>query len=278
MRKKIDNIIKIYLTDIEKVEQLNLEIFKSVEQGIITSRNCLQKLRVILRNGKFVKKEDEIHFFKKQKPIVFGKLKYYAKLYKYLLRKPKGTNKSKRNFVDSEIKKLHDYFLENSYFVKYNRQDLGHLDEFYFLRGNDNLGLIADASHFYTDVEFSTSHDSSVAKIIAYDLLLNFYSEELNALQKPTVGNQRDALSTRLNLIWNNNKIDLVELTYALVASGAVKSDIKELAMVFEYIFKIDLGNFYRSFLEMRGRKENPTRFIDSLKQGLLKRMEDVDE
>ena len=53
------------------------------------------------------------------------------------------------------------------------------MDEYYFLRGNDNIGLISDTSHFYTDAEFSTSHDNSVAKIIAYDLLFTHYLNEL---------------------------------------------------------------------------------------------------
>lgn len=278
MRKGINTIIATYKSDIEKVEESSFDNFKNVELGIDISRKCLQKLRFALRDGEFIKKEDEIKFFKKQKPYVYGQLKFYTKLYKYLLQRPKGTDKSKRLYIDVEIRKLQDYFYQNNHFIKYYRQNLGSLDEFYFLRGNDNLGLIADTSHFYTDPEFSTSHDNAVAKIMAYDLLLIYYTNELDKLKRFSKRRTRDSFLENLNLSWIANKIDLVELIYALICSGAVKGDIKELAAALEKIFNIDSGNFYRTFLEIRARKENPTRFIDSLKSGLLKRMDDIEE
>ena len=147
------------------------------------------------------------------------------------------------------------------------------MDEFYFLRGNDNIGLITDTSHFYTDIEFSTSHDNSVAKIIAYDLLLNYYTNEIEELKKsPKKIATTAKLVDNLNLSWTSHKIDLTELIYALISSGAVKGDIKDLATAFEKIFNVDLGNFYRTFLEIRSRKIDPTKFIDVLKFELLKK------
>lgn len=261
MRKKIDAIIQDYKLEIMMIEESNLDDFKNIEKGINISRKCLQKLRLLLRNETFRNKEDEINFFKRQKPFVYGRLKFYAKIYKYLIKKPKGTDKSKRIFIDSEIGKLQDYFWQNNNFIKYYRQNIGRLDEFYFLRGNDNLGLIADTSHFYTDIEFSTSHDHSVAKIIAYDFLVIYYTTELNKLKKTSNRNTKEVLLENLNLTWNGNKIDIVELIYSLIALGVVKGDIKKLATAFEKIFNIDLGNYYRSFLEIRARKENSTRF-----------------
>ena len=277
MVEAITHTISGYRQDILKIEEGDLNEFRNIGKGIQISRSYLQKLRVVLRNGKFKNKEDEISFFKKQKPFIYGHLKFFAKLYKFLLTKPRGTDKSKRLYIDAEIKKLQDYYYYNSEFIKYYRQNATFLDEFYFLRGNDNIGLMADTSHFYTDAEFSTSHDNAVAKIIAYDLLLNHYTEELNKLKKPSRRNQKNIFFERLNLTWIANKIDLVELTYALIASGAVKGDIKELAAAFEKIFDIDLGNIYRTFLEIRARKIDLAKFMDKLKASLLRKIEDAD-
>ena len=277
MQSEIIQILDKYKVEIEQLSEDDLNNFTSVEKGIQTSRKCLQQLRLVLRNGTFINKENEIRFFKKQKPFVYGNLKFFAKLYKYLLQRPRGSNKSKRIFIDAEIRKLQDYYYQNNEFIKYYRHNLWSLDEFYFLRGNDNLGLITDTSHFYTDAEFSTSHDNAVAKIMAYDLLLNHYTEELNKLKKPSRRSNKNHFLEKLNLTWLANKIDLVELIYALISSGAVKGDIKELATAFEKIFDIDLGSSYRTFLEIRARKVDLARFMGKLKIGLLIKIEESD-
>ena len=278
MTNEIQHILDECKLALDDVNDKNLNEFSNVEKGIKLSRKYLQQLRVVLRKRNFINKENEILFFKKQKPFIYGQLKFYAKLYKYLLQKPRGTDKSKRNYLDTEIKKLQEYYYYNSEFIKYYRQNATFLDEFYFLRGNDNIGLLSDTSHFYTDAEFSTSHDNAVAKILAYDLLLNHYTNELNDLKKSTrkISNNEKLLES-LSLTWTSNKIDLIELIYSLIASGTVKGDIKDLATAFEKIFDIDLGNYYRSFLEIRGRKEDYARFLDLLKISLLKKIKEAD-
>ena len=98
-----------------------------------------------------------------------SRLKFYAKLYKFLINRPAGTIKSQEEFIDSEINRLQESNRQNIDFIKYYREDSELLDEFYFLRGNDKISLVSNTSHFYTDAEFSTSHDNTIAKIMAYD-------------------------------------------------------------------------------------------------------------
>tara|TARA_R110002051_G_scaffold52876_2_gene100078 strand:+ start:5486 stop:6406 length:921 start_codon:yes stop_codon:yes gene_type:complete len=279
VQKLIVNILNSHNHEIQKIAVSDYIDFSTAEKGIQISRKYLQKLRIVIREGKFINKENEIKFFKSQKPQIYCHLKYYAKLYQYLLQKPRGTDKSKRIFLDAEIKKLQEYYYQNKEFIKYIKQNATFLDEFYFLRGNENIGLVSDTSHFYTDSEFSTSHDNAVAKIMAYDRLLNHYTYELNDLKKSTrkISNNEKLLES-LNLTWTSNKIDLIELVYALIASGAVKGDIKDLATAFEKILDIDLGNYYRSFLEIRGRKEDFARFLDLLKTSLIKKIREADD
>ena len=50
------------------------------------------------------------------------------------------------------------------------------------------------------------------------------------------------------------------------------------MASACEQIFNIDLGDFYRTFLEIRSRKINQTKFIDKLKESLIHRMGQSDE
>ena len=279
----ITQILKTYKKEIILVNESNLSDFNNVEKGITISRKYLQKLRLCLRQQNFDNKEQEINFFKNQKPYIYGHLKFYTRLYSCLINRPAGSIKSQRKFIDAEIKKLQENNRCNIDFIKYYREQSTILDEFYFLRGNDKISLVSDTSHFYTDAEFSTSHDNAVAKIMAYDLLINHFVQELSYLRNLSFGKSKKKLSALTNgdrLSWTASKTDLIELIYALQASGAIKSGtagIKEMAMACEGIFDLNLGNVYRTFLEIRERKIDHTKFIDRLKSTLLQRMEETD-
>ncbi|WP_057940545.1 RteC domain-containing protein [Algoriphagus resistens] len=83
-----------------------------------------------------------------------------------------------------------------------------------------------------------------------------------------------------VNHEWTDSKSALIELAYALHSRGAVnhgKSDVKAIITLMETLFNIQVGNFYRTFQSMRGRKKNRTIFLDSLKESLVKRMDETD-
>ncbi|MCW4451177.1 RteC domain-containing protein [Kaistella sp. BT6-1-3] len=68
---------------------------------------------------------------------------------------------------------------------------------------------------------------------------------------------------------------------YSLHSQGSIdngNADIKIIAKTFENMFNIDLGDFYHSYLELKGRKINRTKFLDSLRDALIKRMDEQDE
>lgn len=271
-----------YSKKILEIEENELDDFIVIEQGIETSRAVVRKLRKLLSGRDFKNSEDEIHFFKVQKPFVYGRIMFFLTIYNYQLRKSKGSLKLQKNDIDAKIKSLQKDYLKDFDFIKYYRKNSNKLDNIYFLRGKEECRLLATDCSFSLDEEFSTSHDTSVAKIIAYDLLLSYYMKELDNLKK---SNQEDNPVKRhfksLNLGWTANKIDLIELIYALQASGAIKggkAGIKDMAIACEQIFDIDLGNYYRKFLEIRGRKIEPTKFLDRMKLALLKRIEEADE
>jgi len=55
-------------------------------------------------------------------------------------------------------------------------------------------------------------------------------------------------------------------------------ADLKQIVAVFEQSFQIKLGDVYRSFLEIRSRKMDATKFLSSLKHLLQRRMYEADE
>ncbi len=80
---------------------------------------------------------------------------------------------------------------------------------------------------------------------------------------------------------WTGSKVALVELIYALHAEGVFNngsSDLKDVAEFFEHTLNVDLGQFHRTFLEIRMRKSDRTKFLNSLRDSVLKRMDEADE
>lgn len=228
MKKQLLKIINDYKKEIKPVEESNLNDFSIVENGISISRQYLQKLRVCVRENEFKNPEEEIIFFKKHKPYIYSRLKYYAKLYNFLINRPAGTIKSQQLFIDDEIKKLQESNRRHLDFIKYYREGSTVLDEFYFLRGKDKISLVSDTSHFYTDAEFSTSHDNAVAKIMAYDLLVNHYIQELDDLRNLSYGKSRklNTLATGDRLSWTASKTDCLITVVAMKVQMEVVTDL----------------------------------------------------
>lgn len=82
-------------------------------------------------------------------------------------------------------------------------------------------------------------------------------------------------------LNWTGSKVALIELIYALQYQGIFDNgncDIGLIAKYFESTFNVNLGNFYQTYLELRTRKVNPTKFLDALREGLIRKMDEQDE
>lgn len=267
----------------EKLEQLNNELdklFREFNCQILLSEAAinvilkyLSEIKIhTLENG-FKNLQEEINFFKHQKPVIVSKLIYYNAIYKIETKKPYGT-KCIRKYFTKELKKLKRFFDNNLDFYKYYRSHNSFLDENFFVREKHDIRLWLDTFYFEADHRFSTSHDYKVAKIIANDLIQVYIEDQLYSIAK-----QRKSESSMLT--WTASKTDLTELIYALHAQGVFengKSDIKLIVKSFESFCNIDLGDFYRTYLELKNRKLNRTKFLETMHESLLKKMDEQDE
>ncbi|GLB54098.1 hypothetical protein NBRC110019_31390 [Neptunitalea chrysea] len=280
---KIEKALYAFKESIQEIERSDLSVIINTSKGIQISRDCLHQLRLIVRANQFDSIQEEIDFFKEQKPFVYGRLKFFVKIHKSILERPKTSIERQRKFIDQQLEEIdrrRKAFLD---FEKYYLQKETKLDKYYFVRGKDSSELISDTSHYYTDPEFSTSHDNMVAQIIASELLINHFNSELHYLRRKELQPfaENPSIMTLEDLEWTASKTDLVELIYALQASGAIQNgnaEIKQMATICEKIFSIDLGNFYRTYLEIRERKMDRSRFIKHLKKSLDQKMENDDQ
>jgi len=264
------------------LESENEDILIKAEEGLQITKRALIQLRNKCVKKEFKNIDEEIHFFKNIKPQIFSKLIYYQKLFYIENKRPRSSNKTQIKYFNKHINRLQNYFNDHLEFYHYYRRGATFLDEHYFLRGKIDIRLLPDTFSFFIDDKFSTSHDTTVATILAYDMLIVYLKTEIDKLEN------NNGMEATINpfqkqspLFWTANKTDLIELVYALQSSGAVNSgtaDIKEIALACEQLFSIDLGDYYRTYLEIRSRKINQTKFIDRLKDTLLSRMDAADE
>ena len=165
-------------------------------------------------------------------------------------------------------------------FYKYYRSGSTYLDHKYFLRSKFDIKMSLSSYYFEADTNFSTSHDYKVAKILANDLIQLYLENNLVLIGNKDNG-EKSQRKPNLKMIWTSPKVALIELVYALHTEGVFNNgaaDLKDIAEYFEHIFEIDLGQYRRTFLEIRTRKADRAKFLTTLNKGLLKRMEDTDE
>jgi hypothetical protein len=265
---------------LEFVHAQNEEPIKYSEQAIKILIPILEQLKTFFVQYEFPSKDEEIHFFKHIKPQFVYKLIYYNEVYNIETNTPYGGEKVCRKFYNTELEKLKMYFDENLDFYRYYRTGNNCLDKKYFLRGKHDIRLTLDSFYFQADHRFTTSHDFKVAQIMANDLIQVFLEGELYKLDKRAIPiSQIDNNLSKQK--WTGSKVALVELIYALHAEGVFNngaSDLKDVAEFFEQTLNVDLGQFHRTFLEIRMRKSDRTKFLSSLRETILKRMDEADE
>jgi hypothetical protein len=273
-------IVRILDNQLNTLELEIDDILVKAEKGIQLTKKALKQMRNLVVEKGFDSKESEVNFFKNIKPRIYSKLIYYVKLFNIEEKRPRGSTKSQIKYLNCHIDKHQSYLNDNLDFYHYYRRDATIFDEQYFLRGKADIRLFPDTFHFFVDEQFSTSHDSTVATILAYDLLIVHLKQAIDKLETNGNYSKTGGLHKKNRIIWTAHKIYLIELIYALHSTDVINNgtvELKDIAYFVERVFKIDLGDYYRAFLEIRMRKNGRTKFLDTLKEGLVKRMDEAD-
>jgi len=277
-----------YYENIAETLQENIrELFMEIDSPIVLSEECvklvlksLSEMRNFVITRKFKDEQEEILFFKELKPQILSKLIYHNSVLKIETKKPNGGEKIIRKYYENQLAKLKIYFENNLDFYKYYRTGSSYLDQYYFVRGKYDIKLNLDTYFFESDHSFNTSYDYKAAKIIANDQLQVYLENELAELYKKYTDNNSQRIHNSV-LKWTAPKVSMIELMYALHSEGVLNNgtaDLKDIAECFEKIFSVDLGQYRRTFLEIRVRKSDRTKFIDKLRKTLNDRMDNADE
>ena len=277
---RITPIVEQYKNQLEQNKNQNLQDINVLTQKLELSINTLNQLRVLLRTKECLfTQEAEIYFFKRIKPFVNGRIKYFLKIRKFIFERPNAGIKKQAKYVCLLIDELEKQKIRNLEFYHYIRHNSASLDHIYFVRGNCKLNFPVDTSHYFSDPEFSTSHDNLAAQVVCYDLLSVYYQKELHALtnQNTKVKRVEDNPLLSCDLSWTASKTDLVELIYALHSAGSIKNgqvEISKMAEICSELFDLNLNNVYKTYAEIKNRGKDTTKFLDQLKRSLEKRID----
>ena len=267
----------------EQLSFINLEmddlVTKSVKSTEITLK-VINNIKKQFLKDKSMSLDSEIDFFKNIKPKFTSLYIYHNAIFKIETKMPHGGENITKKYLNKELKKLKRFFDNNLDFYNYHRTGSSFLDFKYFVRGNYDVNLRLDSFYFEVDHNFSTSHDFKLAKVLAYDRIQVYLETKLSNIGKK-LDAEKSQLEPKGKMIWTANKVALTELLYALHTKGAFNNgaaELKEIASYFEEVFNIDLGQYRRTFLEIRERKSDRTKFLNALADELIKRMEETDE
>lgn len=252
----------------------------SADLSIQVSYKILSILKNYIVKYKFKSTAEEIKFFKEIKPLFHSKHIYHLQVYNIETRQPNGGNKVIKKYLQNEQDKLKRYFDANFEFYKYYRTGSNYLDHKYFVRDKYDPRLSPEPFYFDTDPKFCASHDFRISMIIANDLLQVYLEDELIELERKEPKTKSE-VNPKSDISWTGPKTAIIELLYALHSEGVLnygKAELQQIASALERAFNVDLGQYHRTFLELRMRKGARTKFLDSLRDSLIKRMNNADE
>ncbi|MEL7587959.1 MAG: RteC domain-containing protein [Prolixibacteraceae bacterium] len=265
-------------SDLSKMKDVSDKISDQMEYAIGHCKIALDRMRELVIKQGFPDQESEIYFFKKIKPTVYSRLLYYRAVFDLESKCQKADSSVIRRYLQKRIYKINEYMEERQVKVQYFKCEYTHLDEKYFVRGTTEIPLELRSSHHLLDEEFFTWHDHTFSTIMANEMLIAYIRKELDKLDKPVEFNQSYYKSP---LKWTAHKIDLGEIIYALLYSGAVNNgnaSIIDLAEAFEQILNVEIKeDIYRYRLEIQERKIEKIKFLNQLIAILQRMIDDKD-
>lgn len=274
MKALEESLQEEYLQKTNQLNDLKENRISCCKVYILWAEAKIAELHEKLKDYVFENEQDEINFFKKIKPFIISKLIFEKEVLRIETNKPLGKTLM-RKYFEEELKKISAYPQKDIKFYQYYRSDTKECDSIYYTRASKKDIFETECFLVSSDPRLSTCYDYKVAKIKAFEELVNYLESQIIALKNK--GQIQDE-SQKLKLNWTGNKIDLIELVYALhqrkVFNGG-NTDIKEISTYIGKMFNIEIEeNIYRSYLDLKTRKSGHTKFLDSLSESLNQKIE----
>lgn len=244
---------------------------------------CTELLSVfkkeIVDNG-FESILDEIFFFKYTKQIPLKQLIYFSEIRSFEIQFPKADKDSQRKFIRKKIQKVNRFFIYNLDFTQYVDSEHTHFDREYYTREFMDSYHIATSKFYFQDPDFFTPRDMLLGKFKAYTCLVAYLDNRLYNLDF-CLKEIKAPIEKIKKLIWPFTNTDWVELIYALSSAGVVKQNrlsISKVSKIMQEIFDFTPKEIYKTYQDIKNRKNSRTLFLDQLIASLLSEMNKSEE
>lgn len=276
--KSLNSIVAEIQKMEDKVSHENLHRIDEAYRMTVFLQELLHTTQDYIKREGFKTPAEEIEFFREIKPQILGRLMYYNKIFRIETVCPVKDGKMYQKFFASQLGQLKKEFKGDNcsaHFYRYYRSGRSDRDEEYFTRGKINYRDGLSSYVFEIDNQFSTYYDSMVARFIANELIYTYLIAKISPeVQSGSLLHNPD--STK-DIFWTDSKNALIELIYALYASGVIshgKIGIRKISVVFQILFSVPLGDVHHSFHRMKDRAGTRTAFLDHLKLSLEQYMD----
>ena len=119
MKELANNILAQIEVDISEIDLYGYNIIDVSLSIVHRLQTALNDLRMKIQTYIFPTKEDEILFFKTQKPEILGRLLFFYKIYKIETQCPNGSDEVIRNYINRELDNLTYFFNRNLEFCSW---------------------------------------------------------------------------------------------------------------------------------------------------------------
>lgn len=231
---------------------------------ILATARHLRELKEFTRTYRFSDATEEIQFFKEAKPVLLSHYYYHKDLFALRQWEAFSAPEKSRSHYQRLLRTMQAYTERHKLFHLYCLSGATYLDEFYFRRRPHH------EENIHADEQFSTDYDRKLARILANEMLRTNLRQLLR--------NDPDADPATAALTWTGSKTDLIELIYALHYAEPFNkgtASIKLLASTFEKIFHVTLGDYYRTFQDIRLRKKSQAPFLELLRDKFITHLND---
>jgi hypothetical protein len=278
MNTTINALLSRMNEDLERIALTAEHQLQLAEQCYQVVQLAMQELKEYALTYTFRDKEEEINFFKEVKPLFLKELIYYAELFDIESNKPVASKKILKDYYLSSLNRVSVFFERHQWLYMYHRIGKTNFDDMFYTRDKQPNDIV---TYLMPEIDnrFSTLYSFKLSKIQAFETLKDYLQRSMFLLDNPELASM-DTSAKKTKSRWTDSKNALIELAYALHARGSVnhgKGTIKQIITDLEILFNVQLGNYYRTFQNMRTRKKTRSPFLDGLQDSLGRFMDDTD-
>jgi len=252
---------------------------RAISTNIAQINAYIEQLNQYLDTHSFKDAAEEISFFKAIRPEFDGRLLFYARLLQFESKCEMASAEQKLQFYQQERKRISLFSQLHRDFFQYFLLESTHLDQYYYLRNtNDQLPFIDGDFPLFYDKRYYARMSFKIACIHSHRLMLSYLNDQHRGL----AGDNKASVPLGEKLVWTGSITALAELIYGLQEFGVfnnTKVEVKKIARYFQEVFGVKIENtIYKYYEDMRIRKKSRTPFFDSVRNALLRRMDEDDE